>query len=110
MWEHGKGLLCVGGGKGSAVCGRRERVSCVWKEVMRLLFVGGGKGSAVCGRRENIICMREEGMQEEEGKGRTERVFLVWEKGRVCCMWEDGRGLLSVGIWNGSSGCGRRDG
>jgi hypothetical protein len=34
----------MGIGKGSAVCGRSERVSCVWKEEKSLLCLGLGKG------------------------------------------------------------------
>ncbi len=54
-----------------------------------LLYVGGWKRSAECGNGE--------------------RIFWVWEEGSVCCMWEDGRGLLSVGTGKGSSGCGRSE-
>ncbi len=112
MWEEGKGQLCVGGGKGSAVCWRREGISCVLEVGRDQLCVGGGKRSSVYGRRKNLICMRGEGMWEDERKGlalsgRKERVFWEWEEGSVCCIWEDGRGLLSVGTWKGSSGCGR---
>ncbi len=45
----------MGGGKGSAVCGRKERVSCVWEEGKGQLCVGRGKGSAVCGCIEGKV-------------------------------------------------------
>ncbi len=75
MWERGKGLLGVGGGK------------C-------LLYVGGWKRSAECGNGENIFWVWDEGSvccMWEDGRGLWERVFWVWEDGSVCCMWEDGR-------------------